>query len=58
MWTVESCQSQTCKGSPVYVEMVKHLNMSPSLRKLAKSINIYNVLDSGSQVWALTRGIY
>lgn len=42
MWITESCQSQTCK-----VEMVKHLNMTSSLRKLAKSINIYNVLDSG-----------
>lgn len=58
MWIVESCQSQTRKGSPVYVEMVKYLNMTLSLRKLTKSTNIYNVLDSGSQVWALTRGIY
>lgn len=48
MWIVEPCQSQTCKGSPTYVEMIKHLNMTPSLRKLAKSINIYYVQDSGS----------
>ena len=36
MLIMEPYQSQTSKGSPAYIKMVKHLSLPPSLRKWAK----------------------
>lgn len=47
LWVVESCQSQTSRGSPAM--LVKQPRKFPGLRKLARSINVYNTLDSVSQ---------
>lgn len=47
LWVVESCQSQTSRGSPAV--LVKEPKKPPGLRKLAISVNIYNTLDSASQ---------
>lgn len=47
LWVVESCQSQTSRGSPAM--LVKQPRKFPGLRKLARSINVYNTVDSVSQ---------